>query len=251
MIVYEFPLNERVRTLLRLEHLWDRLLVQLDRELAVDHHGAMLTVFEIIDVCTRGADLKTELLKDLERQRTVLAAYRGNPAISDQALDKVLGDLEQAFQALVAIPGKAGQSILENEWLMSIRGRANIPGGTFEFDLPSYHAWQHLPSQRRQGDLKRWVAPMQPLFAAVRLLLALQRDSGVMQTVQAPAGLFQQSFGNRAFQLVRLRVAAQPTLVPETTGSRLMVSIRFLQPDEDFHLKAHTETVTFDMALCA
>jgi hypothetical protein len=54
--------------MLRLEHLFDRLGQLIRRDAAVDHHFALVTVFEIMDVASR-ADLKSDLLKELERLR--------------------------------------------------------------------------------------------------------------------------------------------------------------------------------------
>ncbi len=250
MIAYEYPLNERVRTLLRLERLFTRLSSLLPKPDAIDHHYALLTVFEIVEVSSR-ADLKTDLLKDLEKQRAALNAFRGNPQISEAALDQVIAEVESAFAALNAQSGKAGQSILDNEWLMALRSRASIPGGTCEFDLPSYYAWQHQTTEARRADLDRWVAPLSPLYSAVSLLLRLVRDSGMMQKVMAQSGLFQQNLGNRTYQILRLRVDPAMGLIPEMTGHRLMVSVRFMQPDEDYRLKAATVDVPFEMALCA
>ena len=145
---YEYPFNESIRTMLRLEQLFDRLGVLVPRDTAVDHHYAIATIFEIMDVASR-ADLKSDLLKDLERQRIVLAGYRGNPSISEQALDEVVGRIDHAFNQLNEVPGKAGHALTANEWLMSIRSRIGIPGGTCEFDLPAYHAWpQFAPGGR-------------------------------------------------------------------------------------------------------
>src|SRR5436190_17790280 len=86
LVLYEYPFNESIRTMLRLEHLFDRLGQLIPRETAVDHHYALATIFEIMDVASR-ADLKSDLLKELERHKAQLAAYRGNPSISEQALD--------------------------------------------------------------------------------------------------------------------------------------------------------------------
>ena len=69
MVRYEYPFNESIRTMLRLEHLFDRLGRLLPRDEAVDHHHALATLFEIMDVASR-ADLKSDVLKDLERQRS-------------------------------------------------------------------------------------------------------------------------------------------------------------------------------------
>lgn len=96
MILYEYPFNESIRTMLRLEHLFDRLGQLIGREAPVDHHFALATIFEIMDVASR-ADLKSDLLKDLERQKAQLNGYRGNPSISEAALDEVLGRVDHAF----------------------------------------------------------------------------------------------------------------------------------------------------------
>ena len=50
MILYEYPFNESIRTMLRLEHLFDRLGQLIGREAPVDHHFALATIFEIMDV---------------------------------------------------------------------------------------------------------------------------------------------------------------------------------------------------------
>jgi hypothetical protein len=42
----------------------------------------------------------------------------------------------------------------------------NIPGGTFEFDLSSHCAWQHLPLRQRKANLQDWVATLAPLAEA-------------------------------------------------------------------------------------
>ena len=68
MVLYEYPFNESIRTMLRLEHLFDRLGQLIPRDTAVDHHFALATIFEIMDVASR-ADLKSDLLKELERHK--------------------------------------------------------------------------------------------------------------------------------------------------------------------------------------
>ena len=45
LILYEYPLNERIRTLLRLEDLFERLDFFAGREHPLDHHVALTTLF--------------------------------------------------------------------------------------------------------------------------------------------------------------------------------------------------------------
>jgi cell division protein ZapD len=251
VILYEYPLHERIRTYLRLEHLFLRLHQLVTRMDALDHHFALATLFEIMDVAAR-ADLKSDLLKDLDKQKHSLEAYRGNPAIAESVLDKVIGELDQCFVALNNQPGKAGQALTENDWLMSIRSRIGIPGGTCEFDLPSYYAWQHKTGVSRQTDLTHWVGTLTALSDAVHLLLKLLRDSGAPQKVIANAGQFQQNLPQgRTFLLMRLALDVAHGLIPEISGNRLMVSVRLMRQGEDHRPHAVTDDVAFELALCS
>ena len=251
VILYEYPFNERIRTYLRLEHLFLNLKNLVCRTEPLDHHFALTTIFEVMDVGAR-ADLKSDVLRDLEKQKQILNGYRGNPAIAESMLDHVVGQLDACFATLNELPGRAGQSLTENDWLMSIRSRVGIPGGTCEFDLPAYYAWQHHNVAQRQSDLKRWVCTLTPLSDAIELLLKLLRDSGAPQKVIAMGGQFQQNLPQgRTFQLLRLALDPSLDLVPEISGNRLMISIRLMQHGDDDRLHAtHTDTA-FEMTLCS
>ena len=251
MVVYEYPFNESIRTMLRLEHLFKRLAQLMARDAPVDHHFALVTVFEIMDVASR-ADLKSDLLKELERHRNVLQGYRGNPQISEAALDEIIGRIEHAFEGLNQLAGKAGHALTTNDWLMSIRSRISIPGGTCEFDLPSYFAWQQHPAERRRTDLARWTACLTPLAEALQVLLGLLRDSGSPQRVVAPGGQFQQSLpAGRSYHLMRVRLEDGSALVPEISGHRLMAMVRLMQPEADGRLRPSTTDTEFELTLCA
>lgn len=250
MILYEYPFNERIRTYLRLEHLFRRLGELIPRSHPLDHHYALMTIFEVMDVAAR-ADLKSDVLKDLERQKQVLNGYRGNPAISEKALDQVVGQIESCFSTVNGTPGKAGQPLTDNEWLMSIRSRASIPGGTCEFDLPAYYAWQHRPAEARRADLERWAGTLAPLAESIHLLLKMLRDSGAPQKVMATGGQLQQTLPQgRTFQLLRLRIDPALGLVPEISGNRLIVSVRLMRQEAD-RLQASSENTPFELTLCA
>ncbi len=251
VVLYEYPFNESIRTMLRLEHLFDRLGQLVQRDGTVDHHFALATVFEIMDVASR-ADLKSDLLKDLERHRGQLQGFRGHPGIDEAALDGVVARIDEAHAGLNQLQGKAGQALASNEWLMSIRSRISIPGGTCEFDLPAYYAWQQHEPPRRRADLQGWIQTLQPMAQALQLLLGLLRDGGHLQRMVAPGGHYQQSLPQgRSYQLLRVRVDAADGLVPEITGHRLLVSIRFMRPEADLRLRPAGTDATFELALCA
>ena len=251
LVLYEYPFNESIRTMLRLEHLFDRLGQLMVRDMPVDHHYALATIFEVMDVAAR-ADLKSDLLKDLERQKAQLNGYRGNPSISESALDEVVARIDKAFNGLNQLPGKAGAALTTNEWLMSIRSRISIPGGTCEFDLPAYYAWQQHDGARRRADLAQWASSLMPLAEALQVLLGLLRDSGVPHKVTASGGQYQQSLpAGRSFLLLRLHIDPAEQLVPEISGHRLMVLIRLMRQDAEGRLKPSSGDAAFELTLCA
>ena len=181
MIHYEYPLSERIRTLLRLEDLFDRFDAYAASSDPHAHHAALLTLFEMAEVAAR-ADLKTDLLHELERQKATLIALRGNPHVQDATLGKVLTAIEVAHQGIYQLPGKVGQHLRDDDWLMAIKQRAAIPGGMCEFDLPSYHYWLHRPSKARLLQLQQWLAPFSSIRVGCRYrarLAARQRPARI------------------------------------------------------------------------
>jgi len=251
VILYEYPFNERIRTYLRLEHLFLRLGQLIVRTTALDHHYALITIFEIMDVATR-ADLKSDVLKDLEKQKQILNGYRGNPAISEVMLNQVLARLDHCFSSLSSMTGKTGQALTENDWLMGIRSRAVMPGGTCEFDLPAYYAWKNKPVEVRRADLTLWTSTLQPLAESIQTLLKMLRDSGTPQKFMAAGGLFQHQLPQgRAFQLLRLRIDPLLDLVPEISANRLLVAVRLMRMGVDARLHPSNEDASFELSLCA
>ena len=249
MILYEYPFNERIRTYLRLEHLFQRLVTLVGRDDALDHHFALHTLFEMMDVASR-ADMKSDVLKDLDKQKQVLNGYRGNPAISEQALDQVVAQIETYFTHLNQLVGKTGQTLTDNDWLMGIRSRISFPGGTCEFDLPAYYDWPQ--AWMCGGPTSRAGAKPCSRCRSHWFLLQMLRDSGMPQKVVVTAGQFQQNLPQgRTFQLLRLRLNADTGLVPEISGNRLMVSVRMMRLGEDARLHAATEDASFELTMCS
>ena len=249
MIQYEYPFNERIRTLLRLEDLFDRLEIFLGQSHPTSHHVALTTMFEILDVAGR-ADLKSDLLQELERQRQSLSALRGNAAVEQAKLEAVLSDIERATHALYESPGKVGQHLRDNDWLTSIRSRSIIPGGTCEFDLPSYHAWLSRPAQQRLEYLTAWIAPLMPLRRCFEIVLRLLRESGHAMKVVAAQGGFQQVLGGKSYQMLQVRLDESLGAIPETSANKYMIWVRFTAQDGDMRPRPIDSDVPFELVLC-
>lgn len=250
MILYEYPFNERIRTLLRLEDLFERFSFFLSQDDPRAHHTALTTLFEIADVTGR-TDLKSDLLKELDRQKQALAPYRDNPGIEQTQLEAVLEQIDHALAGLGQLVGKPGQHLTDNEWLGSIRSRMIIPGGTCKFDLPSYYAWQQNTEEQRRQDIAKWVMPIVPLHEAAQIVLRLARESGQAAKVMAPQGSYQQMLSGRSYQLMQVRVAEDLRVIPEASANKYMLWVRFTSQDGDMKPKAVDTDVPFMLTLCS
>ncbi|WP_151448555.1 cell division protein ZapD [Lacisediminimonas profundi] len=249
MIVYEYPFNERIRTLLRLEDLYEKFAFFVQQGHALHHHVALSTIFEMLEVAGR-ADLKSDLLQELERQKHALLGFRSNPNVQPEMLDAILGEVDQVSSALIAAQGRTGQHIRENEWLMSIRGRTIIPGGACEFDLPSYHAWQQRPTESRLQDISNWFGPLEPLFNAIGLVLRLLRESGRPSKFIAQAGSYQQMLQGKVYQMLRLTLDESLGAIPEISANKYMLWVRFTLQDGDMKPRPIETDVPFELTLC-
>ncbi len=197
MILYEYPFNERIRTYLRLEHLFGHYAELSARDMPVDHHYALYTLFE--DPRDH-QPLRPEKGDHAGSGPAAPPALRrrDNPAVAQGTLDRLMREADVCFRLLEQMPGKIGHSITSNDWLMALRSRIAIPGGTCEFDLPAYHAWQHRPETRRRTDLKHCMAGMHPVSDSIRLLLSLVRNGGHSQRMTVQSGQFQLNLPQRA-----------------------------------------------------
>ena len=248
MIVYEFPLNERVRTLLRIESLYKRAEFFKSRNDAQEHHVPILTLFEILDVAGR-ADLKAEIMQELERKKHQLDALKGNPSVEQSKLSSIIAETENAIAGLFTTSGKTGQELRENEWLMAIRQRTAIPGGVCEFDLPSYHHWMHLPSEDRKRDIEQWLEPFQPMRIGADLILRLLRESGKTSHQTAENGKFQQMLAGRLAQMLRLQLDDSYACVPEVSANKYAINIRFATLVGS-QRKTSEDNIDFELTFC-
>ena len=250
MIQYEYPLNERIRTLLRLEGLFSRADFFIAQDHGLEHHAALLVLFEICEVTSR-ADLKSDLLQELERQKQLLEPLRNNPGISEEALDELLASVDDITHRLRGMMGKAGQHLRDNEWLMSIKQRTGIPGGVCEFDLPSYHFWLNQPIELRRQCLFSWLEPMLAIRDGILIVMCMLRDSGKAIHYLAKNGVFQQMLSGRVVQMLRVRLDADVPCFPEISANKYAINIRFTSLGGPQKSRNCEQDIEFDMTLCS
>ena len=248
MILYEYPCNERVRALLRVEYLFDRLFFFTRGEDVRDHQIAVSTLFDLLDICDR-TDLRGSVLQDLERHRSTLGALRQHPGVDADMLDKMLAEIQDASSSLAAV-GRIGQVLRDNEWLASLRGRIAVPGGSSPVDMPSYFAWQIKPREMREQDLKQWIEPFLALYSSLALILRLLRQSAEPVALQAEHGAYQEMLGGKTFQLLRVWVDPDLGVFPEMSANKYVIWVRFSTTDQELRPQPANHNVSFQLSRC-
>lgn len=249
--LFEHPLNEKCRTWLRLSHLFEQLDFHLPLHEEWHARAAMTGLLDIAAVLAR-ADIKSELLKELDRYKHSLSRMANSPGVDRDRLAHVLENLQNTCDGVRAVNGQLGQALRSNEFLNSIVQRSSIAGGSFDFDLPQYHHWLTMPQQERSLQLDDWRHEVSPVYEAVELLLTLIRNSAVPSDEEAATGFYQKSLpGNVVAQLVRVGIPAQSGLYAEISGGKHRFSIRFMSCREDWQHPVQTDRdVPFSLSTC-
>ena len=227
-IHYEQPLNERIRMLLRLEHLFAKTDVWMTGTSAWHSRAVLDSLFEIQNLLGR-SDISKDLLKELERQAENLSQLGTNPNVDQQMLNNVLDQLDVLTDRLHAIEGQPGQKIRDNEFLNTIQQRSTIAGGNCDFDLPAFHQWLLLPAENRADDISVWISDYLPIRDAIRMILNLIRDGASTTKQIAEAGFYQQSLDTSVpFQLIRVSLPIEHLCFAEISAGKHRFTIRFM-----------------------
>ncbi len=250
-IFYEQPLNERIRTFLRLEFLFDEAAHHLRGKSHWDSRSTLTALLDIMAIFSR-TDLKTEVLKELERHAGTLARLEQNPDVDRKRLGETLGELEILTDQLHHNGGPIAASLRQNEFLSAIQQRSAIAGGTCDFDLPGYHFWLEQPAAQRTHDLAKWLSHFEAIAGAIQLILKLIRESASAKSVIAENGFFQKTLDpNLPCQLVRVSVSRKVPCFAEISGGRHRFTVRFLSTSvQDGRLHQTTENIPFELSCC-
>ena len=250
-IIYEQPLNERVRTFLRLEYLFDALNYRITGSSEWDTRDALTSLLNITDLLSR-SDIKSELIKELERHASTLEGLRRNPGVDPQRLDSIL---ERINGLLVKLKDKAcqpGQLIRQSELMNSVKQRSSIPGGSCSFDLPGFHHWLNRPHNDRVMVINHLGSDLQVIQEGISLSLHMIRNSTVPTSEEAENGFFQKPFdSNLSCHLVRVVIPPESRFYPEISGGKHRFTIRFMeQPDSSARPVQSRDNVRFVLHCC-
>ena len=251
-VVYEQPLSERIRTFLRLEFLFRRARYLLGHESPWASRLTFEVIIDVMAVLSR-ADLKREVIKELERHSATLYALSRNPKVAQERLQEIRNEVHSMLQALHECETVPGHELRYNELLNAVRQRSSIPAGTCDFDLPAFHYWLEQPSGQRLRDLNDWISTFGRFESSIGLCLRIVRESTAATREVANGGFFQRNLGSSTpCHLIRVALSRKVALYPEISAGKQRFAIRFLRPGGITSRPSQTnEDIEFDLLCCA
>ncbi len=250
-LVYEQPLNERIRTFLRLEHLFNRARHHLHNATEHDAHSFICALIDINNLTMRG-DLKSEIIKELERQHAALKRHLHTEGVDQTKLEALLQTQINLLDKLHASQEQLGQHLKSEMLFNNIRQRLTIPGGTCDFDLPVYHHWLNLPHAEHLETLASWLRPFEPLSEAIASCLDTIRNSTDPKPQAADSGYYEQALDqNIEIHLIRVLLDKHLNCYPTISAGKHRLNIRFMEwlPGEARSPQTSAD-VAFSLMIC-
>ncbi len=250
-VIYEQPLSERIRSFLRLEHLFERAQYHLNSGDPWSSRDTLECIIAVQSVLSR-TDLKKELIKELERYASRLEALSRNPNVDQSRLSEILQNIRTFLQSLRSFDNVIGHELRYNELMNAVKQRNSIPAGTCNFDLPAYHYWLTLPAEQRIRDLRNWLSSFQLLNEAVSLVLNLVRESATETKEVAIAGFFQKTLETATpCQMIRVSLSAEANYFAEISAGRHRFTVRFMRFQDSASRPVQSdEDIEFDLLCC-
>ena len=249
-LIYEHPLNESIRTLLRIENLFKRLDYYSGSADAIDMH-LFISLLISLNELLKWSDVKTELSKELERCQAVLRGLENNPGV-DPKLKRILEEINECVASLRNNTSQPGATLDNDELIASVKQKRSLAGGACHFDLPAYHYWLNLPLRDRQQRLCEWQEDLTIIHKSADLVLDMIRNNARTSKEVAKGGSFQQSVkADTPNKLIRVITKRTLKCFPEVSGGKHRLTVRFLkQPDLKARPTQIKKDVDFDLHFC-
>ena len=252
-LVFEQPLNERMRTFLRLDFLYNQALHHNEMASPWGSRAAMASLIDILALATRG-DVRSDVLKELENELSTLNEFQTNPGVDAQRLKTLVANLGRLRADLMNAGSAFLQPLRDSEFLSAIKLRSAIPGGTCEFDLPDYYFWLSQSDEAQHAHLQPVARPAAPAMRCDRRTAVVDAPERAHRARRSPraAPSASPSTGTTPCSCCAISLPATAGLYPEISGSHHRCSVRFLTWNGLATRPTQTEAdVPFVLSCCA
>jgi cell division protein ZapD len=254
MVIYEQPLNEKIRLFMRLEHMFERYDYYISEPSEINSQTARELLLELHEMSSR-LDVKSAILKIIDHQTMVIKGYSGEDDELEEKKNSIIDILEEKTKELYSFHGQFGQHMKSHSFLNLVKQRLGISGGLNAFDAPLFNLWINQPSDMRTEQLDSWIKPYRKSHEAIKLVMDLIRKSAEKEECVAKDGFYQSTLrvGSQAknYQLLRVYLPNSISYYPEISAGRQRFSMRFVEVDDlATRGKQVRDDVVFSISIC-
>jgi cell division protein ZapD len=245
-ILYEHPLNERVRNYLKLEQLFAQASDCLQYNIITSHSVFFNAFFAILDTLERN-DIRGDLIKDLEKLEQNLVIWSQIPDVDSIALEDNL-KRTVGLSSKIKVANPEWLQLKADKFLMSLKQRFAIQGGSSRFDLPQLQFWLNQARPEVEKQCRFWLSLLTQIDQALSLILKFVRQRAEFEEIETESGFYQDN--GEGLILLRIKVPDNLPYYPTVSGNRFRYSIRFMMPCNETGRKYAKQAMTFQLAQC-
>ena len=248
--IYELPLNERLRTFMRIEFLYSRLkyfVSNLDGNWQT--RTVIHTLLEIYSILSR-TDVRREVLADLDRYIMQMQRFQSAPDADNNMVNNILEDLDLIKNQVMGIGTDYLLKLREDEFIASLLHRHTLPGGKAEFDMPKYKFFLESDKKDVALQINKWIDIVKHLCEGIDKLMWIIRESNEPIATVAVGGQYNHQIERRTqISLVRI-IINDSDIYPEISGGRHLIAVRFFNQNKDGEYLQFEDNVEFKISLC-
>jgi len=253
MITFEFPLNERIRRILRIEEIYQKFEHQLKNTHDYFEFSCFNTLFEIVQLVSR-SDFKIDFLQELERQEKKQSVLLDHQGLKEGQIDpkEIISMIQVARKKLENIDVKPGFNFNNNLFLEEVKKRISSPGGLLDVDFPNFRNWSIQKTRKSKlEDFKTWAQPLMVFKDAASVILLILRYQCQVESIKAKEGKHQQTIDPlKTFDLIRLELENALNIYPEISANKYTVNVFFNQLNKELKKEPVKSNLEFKYSIC-
>gem|GEM_PF-7134202 len=249
-IVYELPLHEQTRVLIRLEYLFDRLQEFVKKSNHDSIYLTLRTIDEILTILER-SNLKKFLLGEIKDVSAALISWREHSLASVDKIDNLLNQLSLEKTYIESTSSRAGDILAGDEFLKNFRQKCNIPGGISMVDFPRFHHWLQQDSKIIQDIIQNWYKKCANIYRPIKLILSIIRQSATTSRQVAEDGFYQKTLDkNVEYKLIRVKIENNDSCFAQISGGRYHITVRMVHETDNGNIAQYSHDVKFILGSC-
>jgi len=244
-VVYEEPVQERIRKFLRIESLFNNITYFQGSESIIEIYTAMNYFSELYEILSR-SDIKSELIREIETHYTIFKKAKDHPDANTSKVNSILEKQEILLKDLYTVKTNF-LDIYERDELFKIIIKNT--GSTVQPSTIGF--WLSRDSHFRSNQIKLWVEPLEFIKKSINFVLEIIRQSATYTDAFAEKGFYLQKMDlQKKIYLIRITLTTDHYYFPQISVGKQRLTIMFMTKNDKNKFIPYQEDITFGLSKC-